>query len=132
MTFTYNLASTDADIVLISKVRLEIGDKAENKGVYPDRTNLTDEEIAVWLDEEGDDYHLAAARACEALSRIWATSANSTTRGVSDSYMTVSGNWAKRAKELRERYGGGDQAFSVGMTRVDGYSEAAGSTDYAE
>lgn len=104
MTFTYNLASTTDSVVLIAKVRLEIGDTVEDTGIRPDGTNLTDEEIAVWLDLEDDDVMLAAARACDAMSRAWSVVANETVGPRKTEYGKVSGDFEKRASSLRETY----------------------------
>lgn len=105
MTFTYNLASATASIVLISKVRLEIGDTVSGTGIRPDGTNLSDEEIAVWLDQEDDDVMLAAARACDAMSRAWSVVANETVGPRKTEFGKVSGEYEKRAESLRGTYG---------------------------
>ena len=76
MTFTYDLASADADEVAISKVRLELGDTVSGTGVRPSNANLTDEEIAVWLEDEDDHIMRTVARACEALARMWSPMSN--------------------------------------------------------
>lgn len=104
MTFTYNLADTDATIVLISKVRLEIGDTAEGSGVRPDGSNLSDEEITYWLTEETDVFLLAAARACDALSRAWANYVNTTAGKLKEELDTVSAKYATAAADLRSQH----------------------------
>lgn len=104
MTFTYDLANADAAKVLISKVRLEIGDTVSGTGIRPDGTNLTDEEITVWLDMEDDDVMLAAARACDAMSRAWSVIANETIGPRKTEFGKVSGEYEKRASSIRETY----------------------------
>lgn len=126
MTFTYDLASSDADEVLVSKVRLEIGDTVSGTGVLPTGSNLTDEEITVWLDDEDSDVMRAAARACEALSRHWTNYANYSDGPRREDLGKVAAEWAAKAKSLRDQYGGSSgSSFAVGVGREDGYSEAA-------
>lgn len=122
MTFSYDLASTDAEILLISKVRLTIGDTTEGGGVRPSKANFTDEEILTWLGEVSNEYHLAAARAYEVLAGIWATQAHATTRPMSDQFGTISKRYAELAASLRQQYGESGQSGSVGFDRHDGYS----------
>lgn len=99
MTFTYDLASVNATLLLISKVRLEIGDNVSGAGVRPDGSNLTDEEITLWLTAESDDVLLASARACSALSRMWAIVAVSETVGPRKTEM---GNVSARFLQLSD------------------------------
>lgn len=99
MTFTYNLASNDANLVLISKVRLELGDTVANAGVRPDGSNLTDEEIRIWLTDEANDISQTVARAAAALSNIWTNVANITVGPRKEDLGSVAKAWADRAKE---------------------------------
>ncbi len=108
MSFTYNLSNDTG------KVRLEIGDVTSGAGVRPDGSNLSDEEIAVWLTREGTAMRAAAA-ACEAMSRQWAIVANTASGPLREDADSVAGKWAQRAKELREAYGHGDTAASAGV-----------------
>lgn len=131
MTFTYNLSSEDEDVLAISKVRMELGDTTENVGVKPDSSNLSDEEIAVWLEAEEDNVMRAVARACEALARLWTNVSNITVGPRKEELGKVSSDWSKRAEVLRDEYGGSSStAFSIGLKRTDGYSEAAEEIDY--
>ncbi len=114
MSFTYSL-TTDT-----GKVRLEIGDVTSGAGIRPDGSNLQDEEIAVWLTREGSMMRAAAA-ACEALSRQWATVANTASGPLREDADSVAGKWAARAKELRGAYGHGD-ANSTGGVFVGGFT----------
>jgi hypothetical protein len=99
MTFTYNLAGT-GDTLLISKVRLELGDTVSGAGVRPGSVNLTDEEIQIWLDEEADDIQATVGRAAQALANMWASAAVSKSAGpYSVNYGKVSDIWAARAAE---------------------------------
>lgn len=124
MTFTYDLANADATKVLISKVRLELGDTVANKGMRPDGSNLSDEEISVWLAAESNHIMHTVTRACDALARMWANMADVTVGPRSEGFSKISSDWADRAQELRKQYGdpGGGSAFSISGDRVDGYS----------
>lgn len=117
MTFTYVLA-TD-----VGKVRLEISDTSSTTGagVKPDGTNLTDEEIQIWLTREGTVMSAAAA-ACEALARAWARVADVGVGPRRESLGQVATAWANQAKTLRQQYSGG---FSASLDRTDGYSAHA-------
>lgn len=135
MTFTYNLAETD-DLLLISKVRLELGDTVSGSGVRPGNVNLSDEEIQNWLDEESDDIMRTVGRAALALSNMWASAAISKSAGpYSVNYGKVSEMWAKRAQSIGVEVGGvagfgGLQSSS--LRKVDGYAEnnAAPGSEY--
>lgn len=130
MTFTYDLSSAVDATLAISKVRLEIGDTVSAMGVRPDGSNLSDEEISNWLDEEDYNIMRTAARACEALSRMWSSIATITVGPRKEELGKVSTEWAKQAKAIRDIYGGtSSSAFSVGTSREDGYSIAAEETE---
>lgn len=132
MAFTYDLSNDDAEVVLISKVRLEIGDTVESAGVRPNDANLSDEEIAYLLDDEGDSVGRAAARACALLSREWSRVSSYTSGPLREQFSDVSKAWADRARELTEQHGmNGAGAFSVGFARTDGFSEEAEGSEYA-
>jgi hypothetical protein len=97
MTFTYNLASTDEDLLNISKVRLELGDTTASAGVRPDGSNLTDEEILLWLEEESDDVLAAVGRAASALANMWTNVANITVGPRREELGSIAKGWADRA-----------------------------------
>lgn len=103
MTFHYDLSSATESIVLISTVRLEIGDTVENDGVRPDRSNFSDEEIQVWLDQENDDPMLAAARACDALARAWSLVTNETVGPRKTELGQIAERFEKQANGLRSQ-----------------------------
>ena len=122
MSFSYDL-TTD-----IGVVRLELGDTTPDAGVKPDGTNLSNEELQVWLTREGG-VMLAVAAACEALARQWSGVANLTVGPRSEQADTVAAKWSTRASELRGLYGYGDEdaganagGFSVETKREDEYS----------
>lgn len=125
MTFTYALNSTNETTVLISEVRLELGDSVYNQGVKPDNTNLQDEEIQKWLTDEGNDVMLACIRACGALARMWAKVTDLSEGGRSESGSKISAMWAAMRDDLIKQYGtpstmtGG--SFSVSPIKADGY-----------
>jgi hypothetical protein len=99
MTFTYNIASTDETVLNISKVRLELGDTTANAGVRPDGSNLTDEEIQVWLTDESNDISQTVARAAAALANIWTNVANITVGPRREDLGSIAKGWAERAAE---------------------------------
>lgn len=135
MTFTYDLTEEE-ELLLISKVRLELGDTVSGSGVRPNGVNLSDEEIQNWLDAESDDIMRTVGRAALALSNMWASAALSETAGsYSVNYGNVSEMWAKRAASIGVEVGGvagfgGLQ--SSALRKVDGYSEnnSAPSSEY--
>lgn len=99
MTFTYDLTET-GDLLLISKVRLELGDTASGSGIRPGNVNISDEEILIWLDDEADDIQAVVGRAAQALANMWASAAVSETVGShSVNYGKISDLWALRASE---------------------------------
>lgn len=103
MAFTYNLASTDTDLLNISKVRFEIGDTVSGVGVRPDGSNLTDEEIMMLLTDESNDIKLAASRACDALSSAWSLVANEQVGPRKTELGAISEKFEKRATGLRSQ-----------------------------
>jgi hypothetical protein len=116
MTFTYDLASVDASILLISKVRLELGDTVANAGVRPDGSNLTDEEITVWLTDEGNDLSQTVARAAAALANVWTNVANITVGPRKEELGSIAKAWADRASEAGPAAGAN---YAVKVFRVD-------------
>lgn len=116
MTFTYDLANADAAKVLISKVRLELGDTVANAGVRPDGSNLTDEEIRIWLTDEANDISQTVARAAAALANVWTTVANITVGPRREDLGSIAKAWADRAKEAGLSAGVG---YAVGIIPVD-------------
>lgn len=125
MTFTYDLTET-GDLLLISKVRLELGDTVSGSGVRPGSVNLSDEEILIWLDDEGNDIIQTVGRAALALSNMWASAAVSKSAGpYSVNYGKVSDVWAKRAAEIQVTVGGviGGGLQASALKKTDGYSD---------
>ena len=68
MSFSYTLGSTDATTAAIARVRLEIGDTVSGAGVLPDGSNLSDEEITVYLVQTGNDVALTVSALAGLLS----------------------------------------------------------------
>lgn len=124
MTFKYDLANVDATIVLISKVRLEIGDTEANSGVLPNDGNLSNEEIEVLLDREGDHVMRTAAAVCELLARHWSRHPDQEIDKYSEDRSQVAAAFSKQAAMLRDIHGYGSEGgvVSVGTIRADGYS----------
>ncbi len=120
MSFTYNLGTAGTALVT-SKVRLELGDTTAGAALF------SDEELGVWIGNRADNVLLAAADACEALSRRYAADYNFSTDGQSFSRGQLADSYAKRAIELRERAGSGIEASPV--TKVDGYTQTVTAAD---
>lgn len=120
MAFSYDLESTDNQILLISQVRLEIGDTVEDSGVRPDGSNLSDAEILIWLGRTSNSIAGAAALASDALSRMWAGVRDVEDIGSKDKASQVSQAWASLAIGLRGSIYGG---FAVEIGRNDGYCD---------
>jgi hypothetical protein len=118
MTFTYSL-TTD-----LGKVRFELDDTVLNKGVRPDGSNLSDEEITMLLTREGSVMGAVAA-ACDMLSRSWSKVASTSLGPASEQLGKVAQEWADRATGIRENVGSENTSFSFAPNRVDGYSEHA-------
>ena len=120
MSFSYTLGSTDATTAAIARVRLEIGDTVSGAGVLPDGSNLSDEEITVYLVQTGNDVALTVSALAGLLSRRWATLADVTVGPRSEKLSQVAQAWERQAATLA----GGDAygSFAMMPTRVDGYS----------
>lgn len=123
---TYNLGSTDTTVVLISRVRFELGDTVYGSGVLPDGSNLTDAEIQTVLEANGNDVAKTVAALAATLARRWANQADVAVGPRKESLSQVSERWQTLARESQALPPAG---FSVGLSRVDGYSEAAASSD---
>lgn len=121
MAFTYDLGSSDADILLISRLRLEIGDKTVDEGVLPEGKNFSDEELQVLLTRGGSDVERAAAFAFSILASAWATYADITIGPRREALSQISSRFEKRSMEYRTRLGMDSMAFSAGLKRADGY-----------
>lgn len=124
MTWT-NTLSTD-----IGKVRLELGDDTFAAGVLPDGSNLSDEQVQVFLDREGSVMR-AVAGICMMLSVRWGQVSDLSVGPRRESYSQVAKAYAERAAMLRDQYGAplvDDEGtvLSVAFARADGYATAAG------
>jgi hypothetical protein len=117
MAFTYDLTTA------VGQVRLALGDKTANDGVNPDGSNLSDEEIALLLAQQGNDVMRAVAAACETLATTWARYSQSTIAQRNDAY-EQSQQYADRARDLRQRQGGGSTTFSSAFKRNDGFENS--------
>jgi len=120
MTFTYRLDSADLNEANIAKIRLEIGDNDEERGIKPDASNFTDEEILYIFGEEDENVGRAAARICEQMATSWSSVPRTMFGSLFDPRAVVR-NYMKQAENLRAIYGHTDDAaagsFSVGMKR---------------
>jgi hypothetical protein len=124
MTFTYDTSNANGQI------RLEIGDFSDGEGIRPNGDNFTDEEIAYLYGEEGSHVLKTVARLCEVLSREYSAYAGiQMLDGHAEGYNRMAENFAKRAADIRARYGGDfgtdtdSTLVQVTPTRVDGFSQ---------
>lgn len=127
MTFTYDLTLADTDLLAYSKIRLEIGDTIEDDGVLPQGRNFSDEELAVFYDNEGHHVMRAAAAALEAAAARWARFANISIGPRREDLGKVADTLRAQAQAMRRQYGYGNASgaaglISAGVIRVDGYS----------
>lgn len=123
MAFTYNLASPDETIKLISQVRLELGDNILNSGVLPSGANLQDEEISHYLSANGNDTASAATALAGVLHRHWANAVDVQVGQRRESLSQAAARWEKIAAGGQ---GAAGASFVTHLARVDGYAEAAG------
>jgi hypothetical protein len=116
MTFTYNL--TDS----IGQVRFLIPDNVAT--AY----DLEDAEITYMLGQRGGNVKAAAVDACNWLARKYAKLASFSADGLSVQHGQRAQTFAERAKELAATAQG--SIGTIAVTREDGYSEAAGDSEY--
>jgi hypothetical protein len=115
--FTYSLTTA------IGQVRLLIPDN--DAAAY----ELKDNEIQYFLDQVASNVNAAAVAACRMLARKFATKVSFDADGLRMDYSQRAAAFAARAEELAGAVGGGISTPT--LTREDGYSEAAVSSDYA-
>ena len=104
------------NLLNISRVRLELGDTIEDAGVRPDGSNLSDEEILLWLDEESNDIMTVVGRACAALSKMWTNIANITVGPRREELGKVAKEWSDRATESSPA---ADVSYQVKVLKVN-------------
>lgn len=128
MAFSYELA-TD-----IGKVRMHLRDTVENSGPFPDDSNFSDEELAQILSAEDETVMRAVAACCEILATAWSGVPDTRVGQRSENASAVSTAYERRAKLLREQYGGGGgSGVAFSAQRADGYAVNAGTaTDPSE
>ena len=130
MAFTYTLGSADATTAAIARVRLEIGDTVSGAGVLPDGSNLSDEEITVYLVQHSNDVALTVSALAGVLARRWATVADVTVGPRSEKLSQVAQAWERQAAASTGSAGGAALgSFAMMPTRVDGYSAQATATE---
>lgn len=116
MAFTYDLTTNRG------KVRFLIEDT--DLSAY----ELENDEVDYFLTRCGSNVNAAAVEACFWLARKYAKKASFTADGLSIHHGERARLFAERAKELQAQTLGG--VSSVTITREDGYSEAASSSEY--
>ena len=119
MAFSYDL-SASGNTLIISKIRLFIGDHKQNSGILPDGANLQDDEILTFYSEEGSHERRASAAALETAAAAWSAHAGSYKLGPEDQDSEQAEHFAAQAKTLRDRYGftdtGDTDTSGAGMT----------------
>lgn len=127
MAFTYTLDSPDATTAAVARVRLEIGDSVSGAGVLPDGSNLSDEEITIYLVQHENDVALTVSALAGVLARRWATQADVTVGPRSEKLSQVAQAWERQAAATTGSAGGAALgSFALQPVRVDGFSERAG------
>lgn len=122
MAFTYDLGSSDAATLRLSKVRLLIPDN-DSDSYY-----LQDAEINYFLSEVGNAVLAAAVKACKWLARKYSQKVTFSADGMSMQHSQRAEVFAKRAAELEAEMSGAWS--SVDVNREDGFSEAATDSEY--
>jgi hypothetical protein len=120
VAFTYDLTASGDDL-LISKVRMHLGDTTENDGVLPDGGNLQDAEITLLLGEYNNDIMQTVGACCALLARRWANAADIAVGPRRENLSQVSKRWSDMANELNPSYA----SFSIAAQRNDGYADYA-------
>ena len=133
MPITYDL-STSGTALVISRIRLDIGDTVNGSGVRVDGGNFSDVELMDMYGREGSSQPSASAKACEVLAVEWARKGNTTAGPLRKEYASVSASYRALAKDFRETAGvGGAATAGAGiMRRADGYAYRAGSVDVTQ
>jgi hypothetical protein len=104
MAFTFDLSLTGESLI-VSQIRLFIGDKTENGGILPDGANLQDDEILTFYAQEGNHQRRAAAAALESAAASWSVYAGRYRLGPEDHESRQADLFAAQAQTLRDRYG---------------------------
>lgn len=107
MAFTFDLSATGDDL-LVSEIRLFIGDTVENSGIKPNGANFQDDEILTFYNKEGNHQRRAAAAALEAAAAAWSAHAGRYKLGPEDQESMQAEMFSNQAKTLRDRYGYND------------------------
>jgi hypothetical protein len=124
MSFTYKLTSADLNESIVSKLRLEIGDESENRGVKPDGTNFADEELLFFYEEEGSVHGRAVAKALEVLAAQWSRAPRTMFGSLVDP-RHIAKSYRATAGDLRLQHGYESSAvggFSVSMKQYESTS----------
>lgn len=116
MAFTYDLSAV-GDVLVISKIRLQIGDTREDNGPRSDGSNFSDEELLALYSDEGGHVKRGAAAALEILASEWSAYAGNHKLGPESETFLQAAEYRLQAEKLRDRYGHGDgQATAVAFS----------------
>lgn len=123
MAFTYDLSSSTAATVILSKVRLLIPDN--DSTAY----ELEDAEVEYFIGVNGGNINGAAADCCDQIARKFSLKPSFVADGLSVSNAERAAQFAARAAQLRAQLvGGGISVLSV--SRSDGYSSVTNTGEY--
>lgn len=108
--FTYDINSTDPTLLIISKIRLDIGDTVEGNGVVPPKkTNYTDDEIWYYYsdtEKANSDFDEAVALIFDNLAVRWSgLEKDVTVREYDIDTKGIAENYRKMAKDKRQSIG---------------------------
>jgi hypothetical protein len=105
------------------KVRFYIQDTTSGSGPLPSGANFSDQEIDGVISIEGS-WERAVAGLCETLAMRYARLVETWVGPRKETLSDISKAFEARAKALRKMHGyAGGGAYSLGVTRVDGYSD---------
>lgn len=121
MAFTYDFA-VKSDV---SRIRLALGDTVRDSGVLPDGKNFSDDEIEAILVECNNDVDATTFVFLKSLANTWGTYVDITVGPRKESLSQIAAHYSRRAAELAKQTGLSAKAFTVLLSRVDGYSESA-------
>jgi hypothetical protein len=118
--FSYEINSTDANKVIVAKVRMEIGDSDPERGIKPNADNYTDSEILSIYDDEDQEIGRTAARIAEQMALAW-SSVPRTMHGSLFDPRHIRRNFDEMSRRLRRQYGYTSEissSFSIPVKRA--------------
>ena len=105
MAFTYDLQHSDPIIKDTSLMRFWLGDTVENKGVQPNGSNFSDEELTQLLNGENKMPMRGVAAGLELLANSWAAHAGELRLGPESEVSSQAETYQQRAIQMRQIHG---------------------------